>query len=137
MTDAELALFDDMDGRDQVHSIAVARRVAESTSAGPVIAAALLHDVGKAEAGYGLAGRVVATVLGVVAGDALVSRWHSSGGWRGRMASHLAYPEVGRRFLEDAGSDVLVSTWAAEHHRPPEEWTVPTDIGRVLAAADH
>jgi hypothetical protein len=30
----------------------------------------------------------------------------------------------------------LTVAWTAEHHLPPEDWTVPTDIGQILKAAD-
>lgn len=137
MSSTEAELFDVMDGRDQVHSIVVARRVAESSGDQRVIAAALLHDVGKSVAGYGVIGRVMATMLGVLGGARLASRWNEVPGWRGRMASSLAYPEIGRRLLVEAGSDPLVSTWAAEHHWSPDRWTLPAEIARPLAAADH
>lgn len=136
MSEAEGALFDAMDGRDQVHSIVVARRVAASNPERVVIAAALLHDVGKSVAGFGVPGRVAATALGVVGGERLARRWSGADGWRRRMSDHLDYPELGRRLLVDAGSDHLVSAWAAEHHRPPESWTVPADLAGPLAAAD-
>jgi hypothetical protein len=29
-----------------------------------------------------------------------------------------------------------VVAWAAQHHRPEEDWTVPVDAGRLLADAD-
>jgi hypothetical protein len=29
-----------------------------------------------------------------------------------------------------------VIAWAAQHHEPEEAWTVPLEVGRVLAAAD-
>ncbi len=137
MSPSECELFDAMDGRDQVHSIVVARRVAESSGDQRVIAAALLHDVGKSVAGYGVVGRVVATVLGVLGGGWLAGHWSGASGWRGRMGSYLDYPEIGRRLLEDAGSDPVVSTWAAEHHWSSDRWTLPAEIAGPLAAADH
>ena len=35
-----------------------------------------------------------------------------------------------------AGSAPLTVAWAREHHLPPEEWTVPLEVGEVLKAAD-
>jgi len=35
-----------------------------------------------------------------------------------------------------AGSAPLTVAWAAEHHLPPEDWTVPATIGRALKDAD-
>ena len=30
----------------------------------------------------------------------------------------------------------LTVAWAREHHRPPDQWTVPAAVGAVLKAAD-
>jgi hypothetical protein len=35
-----------------------------------------------------------------------------------------------------AGSDERVVAWAAEHHLPESDWTVPLAEGRILALAD-
>lgn len=92
-----------------------------------VLAAALLHDVGKVDAGLGVLGRTVATVVGVVAG-------HDRAG--GRIARYLAHDRIGAALLEDAGSDPLTVTWAREHHLRPERWTLPDRVTAALAAAD-
>ena len=62
----ERALWDRMSAADRRHSIEVARRfVSRRPAAARVeVAGALLHDVGKIEAGLGTFGRVVATVVG-------------------------------------------------------------------------
>src|SRR5439155_19397161 len=107
-------------GPDRRHSSAVARR-----AGGPeeVSAAALLHDVGKVEAGLGTFGRVLATVIG-------------PGRAKGRMATYLRHDQIGARLLAEAGARPLVVTWAAEHHLPPERWTVPREIADRLKSAD-
>ena len=56
-----------MSRADRRHAAGVARRVEvalgdEATR--PVLAAALLHDVGKTESGLGTYGRVIATISG-------------------------------------------------------------------------
>ena len=35
-----------------------------------------------------------------------------------------------------AGSHVLVHRWAAEHHRPDDDWTVPSALGLILKSCD-
>ena len=66
LTAGERALWVQLSNQDRRHSIAVARRFAvrrpQATRA--VIAAALLHDVGKLACGLGTFGRVAATVVG-------------------------------------------------------------------------
>jgi hypothetical protein len=121
---------------DRAHSLAVARRVApheERSAAVPeaerwVVAAALLHDVGKAEASLGVLGRSVATLVELAG----VRRAP------GRLGRYLHYPERGAARLAAAGSDARVVAWAREHHRAPEQWSgaVPEAVARQLAAAD-
>jgi hypothetical protein len=117
----ELALWGQMSGPDRRHSVAVARRLGDTDD--DVRAAALLHDVGKIEAGLGTFGRVAATVVG-------------PGRARGRMATYLRHDSIGGRLLADAGARPLVVAWATEHHLPPERWTVPAQVGAALKAAD-
>ena len=60
-----------MSGPDRRHSVVVAWRVERSLgheASGPVVAAALLHDVGKTQSGLGTYGRVVADAVGVAVG---------------------------------------------------------------------
>jgi hypothetical protein len=136
MSPAEASLFDAMDVRDRAHSIRVGRTVARQTVDRPVVAAALLHDVGKSRAHLGLIGRVAATMVGVLGRRSWIRRFEMGDGFCGRITLYLEYPELGRSLLIEAGSDPLVSTWAAEHHEPSERWSVPTDIGKLLADAD-
>lgn len=136
MTPAEVVLFDAMDDRDRCHSIRVARTVVLGSTDRPVVAAALLHDVGKGRAQLGLIGRVVATMVGVLGRRWWIRRFVAQDGCRGRVATYLEYPALGRVMLIDAGSDPLVCAWAAEHHEPPERWSVPIAVGRLLADAD-
>ncbi len=116
----ELALWRRMSGPDRRHSVAVARRVDDGSA---VRAAALLHDVGKIEAGLGTFGRVAATIIG-------------PGRARGRMAAYLRHDAIGARLLAQAGARPLLVAWAGEHHLPAERWTVPPEIGAALKAAD-
>jgi hypothetical protein len=120
LTEPEVALWRRMSRADRRHSIAVARRVD-----GPpdMLAAALLHDVGKVEAQLGTFGRVIATIIG-------------PGRARGRLATYLRHDIIGAELLTAAGARPLVATWAGEHHLPAERWTVLPEVGAALKAAD-
>src|SRR3546814_20809012 len=71
MQPGEAALWARMSAPDRRHAVGVARRVERALGAEaerPVLAAALLHDVGKVESGLRTYGRVVATPSAKVAG---------------------------------------------------------------------
>ena len=101
---------------------------------GPVLAAALLHDVGKTVSRFGLLGRVVATVIIATVGRARAATW--TRGFKRRVALYARHPELGAEMLARTGSDPLTIAWAREHHSPETAWTVPVEVGRVLRAAD-
>ena len=52
-------------------------------------------------------------------------------GWLTRPAMEYVADLLGM-----AGSAPLTVAWAAEHHLPPDEWTVPVAVGEALKAAD-
>jgi hypothetical protein len=102
----EVVLWRSMSRTDRRHAAGVARRVEVALgneAARPVLAAALLHDVGKTEANLGTYGRVIATVSGQARPD-IVRAWTRTGAsperrplpaaprigatsWRGRQRS--------------------------------------------------
>jgi hypothetical protein len=129
----ELALWSAMPGPDRRHSAAVARRVAAalgSDATRPVLAAALLHDSGKAASRLRTFGRVVATVTA-----GLVGRERAAG-WDSAIGRYLRHDQIGAQLLEQAGSDPLTVAWTREHHQPESTWTVPTPLAHALKAAD-
>lgn len=129
----ERQLWQRMSRADQKHSVGVARAVAVETGTDrAVVAAALLHDVGKVDADLGSVGRAVATLVGRRRG----ARWRDEPGIRGRIGRYLHHDAIGATLLEGAGSDPLTVAWAREHHRPEEAWTVPVEVGRALRDAD-
>ncbi|MCP3936349.1 MAG: hypothetical protein GY708_13365 [Actinomycetia bacterium] len=135
----EYALFDKMTINDQAHGVSVARDVASQLELSPrswIVAAALLHDVGKIESGVGVAGRVLATLMEPLIPERFVPRATRLPGWFGRVGEYLRYTEAGAVLLASVGSDPRVRAWAREHHMPPTRWTIPADVGRVLQAAD-
>jgi putative nucleotidyltransferase with HDIG domain len=130
----ERQLWQRMPRADRKHSVGVARLVAAQVGEDEhaILAAALLHDVGKVDADLGTLGRVVATLVGRTRG----TRWREADGVRGRIGRYLHHDAIGAALLEGAGADPLTVAWAREHHRPERDWSVPTEVGRVLRDAD-
>ncbi|HZT65995.1 MAG TPA: HD domain-containing protein [Acidimicrobiales bacterium] len=135
----EARLWSAMAPADRRHAAGVARRVAAalgSDATRPIVAAALLHDVGKIDAGLGTAGRVVATVAGLAGGIERAEEWAGRPGPVGRVGRYLRHPQIGADLLRQAGSDPLTVAWAAEHHRPAARWTLPPRVADALKSAD-
>ncbi len=135
----EVELWAAMNNPDRRHAAGVGRRVVEllgDRATRPVVAAALLHDVGKTAAGLGTPGRVAATLLWAALPDESAHEWAEQAGWRGVMGRYHLHPDIGAQSLRAAGSDPLTVDWTAQHHQPEEAWTVPTDLARALKAAD-
>jgi putative nucleotidyltransferase with HDIG domain len=134
---AQAALWRAQHGLDRRHTVAVARRVLDAAASADVAAAggppswlveaALLHDVGKAEARLGVAGRTVATVLELVGVRTAP----------GAVGRYLRYTERGAELLSGSGARPEVVAWAREHHEPPTRWTLDPRWAGLLAAADH
>jgi hypothetical protein len=83
LLDGEKLLWHRMSGPDQRHAVGVARdtvRFLEPGEAPPeVVAAALLHDVGKVEAQLGTFARVGVTLAALAVGRARLLHWAGSG----------------------------------------------------------
>jgi hypothetical protein len=139
LADGGLRLWDRMSRADRRHAAGVARRVERALgheATRPVLAAALLHDVGKLDSGLGTYGRVVATLASSVAGRGAAHDWSRARGFTRRVGLYVRHPELGGDMLALAGSDPLTVTWTREHHLPPEEWTLPSHLANVLKSAD-
>jgi hypothetical protein len=119
----ERALWSRMSDPDRRHAVDVAHAVGDAPR--EVLAAALLHDVGKVESGLGTFARVGATLLGAVRRE-----------WPGRVGAYLHHDELGGELLTQAGSDPFTIAWAREHHLAPDRWTVDRALGVRLKAAD-
>jgi hypothetical protein len=137
----EVVLWFRLPGPDRRHSAAVARRVEVALgdrATRPVLAAALLHDVGKLESGLRTGGRVVATVVGATrvrtSGEA--REWSQRVGYRRRIGVYLLHPEVGGRLLIEAGSDPLTVAWTLEHHHPADRCSFDPVVANALRDAD-
>ena len=140
LSPSELDLWRRMSRVDRRHAAGVARRVevtlGPDQATPPVLAAALLHDVGKVASGLGTYGRVVATIAGGLVGHAYAEAWASTGGFTRRVGLYLGHGRLGADMLALAGSDPLTVGWARDHHRPEEEWALPAEIGAALKEAD-
>lgn len=139
LLEGERALWRRMSRPDRRHSLGVARRVEKALGADatrPVLAAALLHDVGKIAAGLGTLGRVPATLAGMAAGRSMALAWSEGRGFTRATGLYLRHDELGADMLEMAGSDPVTVAWAREHHRPAEQWSVPEVVANALKAAD-
>jgi hypothetical protein len=142
LTEREADLFGRMSNPDRRHAVAVAREVDRSLPAGTerrdtVLAAALLHDIGKTVSGLRSYGRVIATLSGAVVGGRVFAEfWQDSSGFTRKVGLYMRYPILGAEMLEIAQSDPWVIAWAREHHEPEDDWTVPVDIFRTVVAAD-
>lgn len=136
---SEEAIWAKMARADRRHAIGVASRVERALgdeATRPVLAAALLHDCGKTVSGLRTYGRVIATVSARLAGHEQAMAWSETRGFTRRVGLYLEHPHLGGELLGLAGSAPLTVAWTAEHHLPPEDWTVPVAIGEVLKAAD-
>jgi hypothetical protein len=141
----ELSLWRELPKHDRRYSIRVARGV-EARLAGTEyrgqrrwLAVALLHDVGKLDAGLGVVGRSVATVMGATAGDARVDRWASGSGFRRRVGWYLRHEERGAERIRAAGGRGEAARWALAHHHR-DRWStsgVPLRVAEALEAADN
>lgn len=141
LTDEERALFRRLRPADRRHAVAVARRVERrlgDETTRPVLAAALLHDIGKLDSHLGVYGRTVATLCGFAVrhDEETIREWTRTRGITRRIGLYLRHARLGGDVLELAGSEPVVVAWAREHHLPREEWTVPPAIGDVLKSCD-
>ncbi|MFN8036096.1 MAG: hypothetical protein U0V73_09200 [Acidimicrobiia bacterium] len=145
LTPAELALWQRLPNHDQRHSIGVARDVWARLAGTPYAddprwpAVALLHDVGKLDAGLGVYGRVVATVCGFVGGRSLAGAWSARRGFTRRVGLYLRHDELGADMIRMAGGRKEAALWAAAHHHP-EAWPstgLPSAVIDALDAADN
>jgi hypothetical protein len=141
----ELDLWRALPTHDRRYTIRVARQVerrlagTEYAEQSRWLAAALLHDVGKIDAGLGVFGRSGATVVGAWAGSARLDRWAGKDGFRRRVAWYRRHDERGADRIRVAGGRDEAARWAwAHHHR--DRWPesgVPRPVAEALEAADN
>ena len=144
LTPEEHALWSRMPKHDRRHSVLVARRV-EATLAGTDaagdprwLAAALLHDVGKLDAGLSVPGRVVATLARGAAGHEWTEPWSTKRGFLRRVGLYLRHPELGETRIRVAGGRQEAARWAGAHHDASAytDLSIPPQVVDALVAAD-
>jgi hypothetical protein len=130
-------LFERMSPEDRRHGLEMLRLVrAAGESEAVVLQAALLHDVGKAEAGIGLAHRILRVLLA----DRLPRVWGwLSGwptGWQRPFWALANHPARGACWVESVGGDPLLGDLIRYHESlPPESWRASRQEERLLALA--
>ncbi len=136
----ERLLWERLDNPDRRHAVGVGRAVVAKLGAGiprEVVAAALLHDVGKVQSGFGTLARVGATLVWAVLPDHLADGWLEAGGVRLKLAQYRRHPQIGEALLVEAGAHSLTAQWAADHHKPATAWRIDHDVAAVLKACDN
>lgn len=141
----ECELWARMPDHDRRHSVGVARRVEHALSgtseAGDPrwVAAALLHDVGKLDAGLGVLGRVGATLAGAAAGHDMADAWSAKRGVTRRFGLYLRHAELGETRLRVIGARDEAAAWAGAHH-DESAWgalAFPAGVVTALDEADN
>jgi hypothetical protein len=144
LTESELVVWRRLPRHDRRHSVRVARDV-EAALAGTEyvgdprwIEAALLHDVGKLDAGLGVLGRVGATLAGAAAGPDLADAWSAKRGITRKVGLYLRHPEIGADRIRMCGGSREAARWA-ECHQDPGRYAgcgLPAVVVDALAEAD-
>ncbi|HET90086.1 MAG TPA: hypothetical protein ENN99_05000 [Chloroflexi bacterium] len=154
LTPASLDLFRAMSVQDQRHGLDVYASLCRAGHTDPhLLAAALLHDVGKAAARLPAWQRALIVLLERFAPRLLarLSRWEPSEygpgsvadlapalppGWRRPFIVHVCHPEIGARWAREAGCSPLTVALIRQHHDPAETGTDGEQFLVALQAAD-
>lgn len=145
LTAPELALWKLQSAYDRRHAIEVARRVEARLAATPYgrdplwPAAALMHDVGKAEPDLSLPERVLATLTSKVIEVATARRWASlPGGARRRIGLYLIHGEIGAGMIRARGGREEIALWTEVHqgYQGLEGLEIPAPVVAALIECD-
>ena len=134
-------LYRRMSRSERMHSLRVLRDLLSEGHTQPdLLAAALLHDVGKTRYPFSLPEKVLVVLVKAVA-PRLYWRWGSgvSEGWRRPFAVSVQHPVWGADMAFHAGSSSLTATLIRYHAEPPPP-TLPEETARLLSllqAADN
>lgn len=129
------ALFQQLPPPEQAHALQVYQDLKSDGQRQPdLLAAALLHDIGKIRAPLSVYEKVV-----VVLAKWLVPRparqWGQGAptGWRRPFAVAQQHPAWGAELVRSAGASATLTELIARHHEPPLEEN-STSTARLLAA---
>jgi hypothetical protein len=139
LTPESQALFRRQAIQDQRHALAVYTALQQGGHTDPhVLAAALLHDVGKSAARLSPAHRAIVVLLGRFA-PRLLARLSQGGPswWNRPLIAHAQHPDIGACWAQEAGCSALTVALIRRHEEEPtnspneEDWFLA-----VLQAAD-
>jgi len=138
LTPDQSSLFRQMARNDQRHSIDVCATLCQAGEANPdLLAAALLHDAGKAAGRIWLWQRTLIVLLRRWAPGAL--DWLAQGSsettvpwWRRGFVINRLHPELGARWAAEAGFSSTTVALIRRHQEPLE--TIENEQDRLLAA---
>ncbi|HMM29941.1 MAG: HD domain-containing protein [Chloroflexota bacterium] len=129
------ALYRRMRRSERQHSLRVLRDLRAAGHGDPDLwVAALLHDVGKSRAPFGVAAKTLVVLARAVAPET-VRRWGSGSarGWRGPFAVSVQHPVWGAAMVAEAGGSPRAVELIARHQEtldgPPQ-----TETDRLLLA---
>lgn len=120
-----IRIFRRMSVADQTHAIRVLRTLLDQGERHPsLLAAALLHDVGKARVRPRLWDRVV-VVLGTAIVPGAIQRWGHGElkGWRRPFVIAVRHPVWGAEMIRTAGGSEELATLVSRHQDPPQAQT--------------
>ena len=135
LSPAAAQLFFDMPRDGQRHSLNVYRALQEEGHYhSALLAAALLHDCGKAAARFNIFSRSVLVLADALFRSALaeLASDDPDSGWRYTAYVHLYHPEIGAAWAAEAGCSPLCA-WLIEHHQAQD--ASGTEQERSLLAA--
>lgn len=140
LTPQAQALFRGQAAQDQRHALTVHRSVQVSGDTNPhLLAAALLHDIGKGTAHLPAWQRAIVVLLDRVAPDVLASQGrYEPRGWRRPLVIQATHPELSARLARSAGCSPLTVHLIQHHHDRLDHRSAETDqLLLALQAADN
>jgi hypothetical protein len=134
LTPEARSLFRRQATQDQRHALAVYHALRQARHEDPhLLAAALLHDAGKAAARLSAVHRSIIVLLGHFAPTLLARLSQGEPEWWNRpFVIHTRHPVVGARWAEEAGCSPLTVALIRRHEEEPADGATEED--RLLAA---
>lgn len=139
LTPEAQALFRRQAAQDQRHALAVYHVLCEHGHTDPhLLAAALLHDVGKAAASLSVWHRTLIVLLRRFSPRLLDDLGRGKPvGWRKPFVAHARHAETGARWAEEAGCSPLAVALIRRHHERPMARSAEDRLLLILQAADN
>ena len=140
LSPSELALYGRYRPGDQWHTYQVMRRLAADGQDNPaLLAAALLHDIGKTRESIRLPGRVLVVLVEKLL-PGRVAKWGSGEphGWQRPFVIKMQHPAWGAEMAQAAGSDALTVSLIRRHQDPlpPQDQSPEDQLLRRLQWVD-